>query len=133
MPRPVHTPEVPIRLELPSGDRYHLHPRQADLQGWLAPERAPRLRPGVTPVQVRVTGSGPAYTVTLAPDELDEILRRAEREIATLAEHTPAPPEPRDPTRGRGQRDPEARRLGPNVASPPDPGHRGTHRHRPSA
>jgi hypothetical protein len=130
MQRPVHTPEAPVRLELPNGDRYHLHPRLADLEGYLAPERAPHLEPGITPVKVHVTRAGAVYTVTLAPGELETLLQHARRETAELTELPLAPLQPHDPTRGRGQRDPEARRLGPNVESAPDPGHRGTHRQR---
>jgi len=128
--RPVHTPLSPMLLELPNGDRYRIHPRPADLEGYLEPDRVPRLQAGITPVQVRVTRAGAGYTVTLAPDELQILLRRAHREIEGLIETPSLAPSPRDPTEGRGQRDPEARRLGPNVSNPPDPGHRGTHRHR---
>lgn len=128
MPRPVHTPEQPVRLELPNGNRYHLHPRTADLEGYLAPNRTPHVEAGITLTRVQVTRAGAVYTVTLAPDELGTLLQRARRETADLTDRPPAPSEPKDPTRGRGQRDPEARRLGPNADSAPDPGHRGTHR-----
>lgn len=129
MPRPVHTPLAPVRLELPNGDRYHLHPRAADLEGWLDPARVPHLGPGISPVRVRVhtTDSG-TYVVSLAPGELDELLARARHDLAQLADLPAEPPEPEQPARGRGQLDPESRRLGPNVAEPPDPGHRGGHR-----
>lgn len=130
MPRPVHTPLTPVRIELPNGDRYHLHPRPADLEGFLAPEREPHLAPGITPVRILVHPiDHAAYAVSLAPDELEELLRRADREKAELAGQPPPRPLPEEePAPGRGQRDPEAHRLGPNVAEPPDPGHRGAHR-----
>jgi len=132
MPRPVHTPEEPVRLELPNGDRYHLRPRPGDLEGFLAPARVPHLEPGITPIEVQVTRTGATYTVRLAPDELETLLRHARREEEQLTEQPPVPPAPHDPTRGRGRHDPDTRRLGPNVAEPPDPAHRGTHRHKPS-
>lgn len=128
MPKRVHTPGEPVRLELPNGNRYHLHPRPADLEGYLAPDRTPHVGGGITPTKVQVTRAGAVYAVTLAPDELGTLLQRARREVTDLAERPPAPTEPKDPTRGRGQRDPEARRLGPNADSAPDPGHRRTHR-----
>ena len=131
MPRPVHPPEAALRLELPNGERYHIHPRPADLEGYLAPERVPHLGPGVAPVEVQVTREGAAYTVRLAPSELEILLQRAEAEVGRLTEHPPLPPEPHDPNRGRGQRDPAARRLGPNVGDAPDPGHKGVHRRKP--
>ena len=121
-PRPVHSPPPPpVVLELPNGDRYHLHPRPADLEGYLAPDHVPHLEPGIAPIRVRVTQAETGYTVALAPDEVQE---------ATLVQHPPVPARPPDPDRGRGQRDPDARRLGPNADHSPDPGHRGTRRRR---
>jgi hypothetical protein len=117
-------------IELPNGDRYHVHPGPADLEGYLAPEHVPHLEAGVIPIQVRVTRAGAGYSVNLAPDELDSLLRRARLEVLGQEEHPPEPARPRDPARGVGQRDPDAHRLGPNVAAAPDPGHRGTHRRR---
>jgi hypothetical protein len=125
-PRAVHLPPPPPVLELPSGDRYHLHPRPADLEGYLAPDRVPHLEPGIEPVRVRVTRGSSGYTVALAPDELTALLRDARRETEALKEHPPVPEPVQDPTRGRGQRDPAAHRLGPNVDHAPDPGHQGT-------
>src|SRR5688572_2453567 len=97
---------------LPNGDRYHIHPRPADLEGYLEPDRVPRLQTGMTPVQVRVTRADVGYTVALAPDELQVLLQHARREVEGLSETPSLPPSPHDPTEGRGQRDPEARRLG---------------------
>ena len=51
-PTAVHLPPPQPVLELPSGDRYHLHPRTADIEGYLAPDRVPRLQPGLEPVRV---------------------------------------------------------------------------------
>ncbi len=128
-PRPVHTPiEQPVVLELPTGDRYHLHPRPADLEGFLAPERVPHLQPGIAPIKVRVTHGPAGYVVSLAPDELEALLRRARLEGEALRERPPRPEAAHDPGRGQGQRDPDARRLGPNADSAPDPGHRGPKR-----
>jgi hypothetical protein len=126
-PRPVHLPPPPPVLELPNGDRYHLHPRRADIEGYLAPDRIPRVEPGIEPVRVTISRGESGYTVALAPDDLEELLRNARLETESLSEHPPGLPEAvREPTRGRGQRDPAAHRLGPNVAEAPDPGHRGT-------
>jgi hypothetical protein len=125
-PRPVHAPrEQPVVLELPSGDRYHLHPRPADLEGFLAPQHVPHLEPGIAPITVRVTHGPAGYTVSLAPDELEGLLRRARLEGEALHERPPRPEPAHDPGRGQGQRDPDARRLGPNADGAPDPGHRG--------
>ena len=67
-PKSVHTPaDQPVVLELPTGDRYHLHPRPADLEGYLAPERVPHLQPGIAPIKVQVTHGAAGYVVTLAP------------------------------------------------------------------
>ena len=129
-PRPVHMPPPPPILELPNGDRYHLHPRPADLEGYLAPEHVPHLEPGVEPVRVRVIRGESGHTIALAPDELEALLREARLETEQLTEHPPVPKAAPDPTRGRGLRDPEAHRLGPNVDHAPDPGHRGTSRSR---
>jgi len=117
-------------LQLPTGDRYHLHPRPADLEGYLAPDRVPHLKSGSAPILVRVTHGEAGYSVALAPDELKTLLRRARLEAEALEEHPPEPARPRDPSRGQGQRDPDARRLGPNADHPPDPGHRGPRRRR---
>ena len=125
-PRAVHVPPPPPVLELPSGDRYHLHPRPADLEGYLAPDHVPHLKPGVEPVRVRVARGSSGYTVALAPDELAALLRNARRESEALKEHPPVPEPETDPARGRGQRDPAAHRLGPNADHAPDPGHQGT-------
>ena len=125
-PTAVHLPPPPPVLELPSGDRYHLHPRTADIEGYLAPDRVPRLEPGIEPLRVKVTRGESGYAVSLAPDELQELLRHARLETEALKEHPPRPEPVPDPTQGRGQRDPAAHRLGPNVAEAPDPGHRGT-------
>jgi hypothetical protein len=127
-PRPVHTPAEPVVLELPNGDRYHLHPRPAEFEGYLAPERVPHLKAGIAPITVQVTHGEAGYTVTLAPDELETLLRRARLETETLRERPPRPAAAHDPMRGQGQRDPEAHRLGPNVDAPPDPRHRGAKR-----
>jgi len=124
-PRAVHLPPPPPVPQLPSGDRYHLHPRAADLEGYIAPARVPRLQPGIEPVRVNIVRGEAGYTIALAPDELEELLREARLETAALSEHPPLPEPLREPTRGRGQRDPAAHRLGPNVADAPDPGHRG--------
>jgi hypothetical protein len=60
-PTAVHLP--PPQPVLPSGDRYHLHPRTADIEGYLPPDRVPRLQPGLEPVRVGITrgesGAGP--------------------------------------------------------------------------
>jgi len=129
--RPVHAPAEPlVRLELPNGDRYHLHPRPADLEGYLSPEHVPHLRPGATAIKVRVERADAGYSITLAPDELQALLRRARLETEELVRHPPEPAPLHDPVRGRGQRDPEAHRLGPNADHAPDPGHRGTRRRR---
>jgi hypothetical protein len=125
-PRPVHMPPPPPVLELPNGDRYHLHPRTSDIEGYIAPDRIPRLEAGIEPVRVTIIRGESGYTVALAPDELEELLRNARLEREALSEHPPLPEPVREPTRGRGQRDPAAHRLGPNVAEAPDPGHRGT-------
>jgi hypothetical protein len=112
-------------LELPSGDRYHLHPRPADFEGFLAPERVPHLEPGMAPIKVQVTHGPAGYTVSLSPDELEGLLRRARLEVEALGERPPRPEAAHDPGRGQGQRDSQARRLGPNADTAPDPGHRG--------
>ena len=128
-PKPVHAPpEQPVVLELPNGDRYHLHPRPAEFEGYLAPERVPHLKPGIAPIRVQVTHGAAGYTVTLAPDELKTLLRRARLENEALRQRPPRPAAAHDPARGQGQRDPEAHRLGPNADAPPDPGHRGPKR-----
>ena len=125
-PRPVHTPfEQPVVLELPAGDRYQLHPRPAEFEGYLAPERVPHLKPGITPIKVRVTRGAAGYTVSLAPDELETLLRRARLETEALNQRPARPAAEHDPDRGQGRRDPDAHRLGPNTESSPDPGHRG--------
>jgi hypothetical protein len=130
-PRSVHTPaDQPVMLELPSGDRYHLHPRQADLEGYLAPDRVPHVKPGIAPIKVQVAHGEAGYLVSLAPDELETLLRRARLEVEALAERPPRPAASHDPARGQGQRDPQARRLGPNADRSPDPGHRGPTRRR---
>lgn len=78
-PRPVHTPvEESVVLELPNGDRYHLHPQPAEFEGYLAPQRVPHLTPGIAPIKVQVTHGAAGYWVTLAPDELETLLRRAQ-------------------------------------------------------
>jgi hypothetical protein len=86
VPRPVHTPLSPVLLELPNGDRYRIHPRPADLEGYLEPDRVPRLPAGSRTHRVRVTPAGAGYTVTLAPDELQALLQRAQREVEGLIE-----------------------------------------------
>jgi hypothetical protein len=124
--KPVDTPaDQPVILELPTGDRYHIHPRPAEFEGYLAPERVPHLRPGIAPIKVRVTHGPAGYVVTLAPDELEALLRRAQLEADVLAQRPPRPAAEPDPARGQGQRDAEAHRLGPNADRAPDPGHRG--------
>jgi hypothetical protein len=125
-PRPVHTPaDQLVVLELPTGDRYHLHPRPADVEGYLAPERVPHLKAGISPIKVQVARGATGYTVTLAPDELEALLRHAQLEVEALAERPPRPAAEHDPARGQGQRDARAHRLGPNADRSPDPGHRG--------
>jgi hypothetical protein len=125
-PRPVHTlADQPVVLELPTGDRYHLQPRPADLEGYLAPERVPHLQLGIAPIKVQVTHGAAGYVVTLAPDELKALLRRAQLEADALAQRPPRPATAHDPARGQGQRDAQAHRLGPNADHSPDPGHRG--------
>jgi hypothetical protein len=125
-PKPIHTPaDQPAVLELPTGERYHIHPRPADLEGYLAPERVPHLKPGIAPIKVQVTHGAAGYMVTLAPDELEALLRRAQLQAHAPAERPPRPAAAHDPTRGQGQRDPEAHRLGPNADGSPDSGHRG--------
>jgi hypothetical protein len=131
-PRPVHLPaKAKVTLELPSGDRYHLHPRPADLEGYLAPERVPHLTVGISPVKVQVEHGAATYLVSLAPDELEVLLRRARLETKALAERPPRPTPSPNPPRGRGRRDPRARRLGPNADHSPDPEHRGPERRKP--
>jgi hypothetical protein len=131
-PRPVHAPpEQPVVLELPNGDRYHLHPRPAEFEGYLAPERIPHLTPGVAPVKVRATHGEAGYWVSLGPDELETLLRRAQLETEVLGQRPPRPRAEPAPTRGRGQRDARARRRGPNVDRAPDPGHRGVKPRKP--
>lgn len=125
-PKPVHTPaDQPVMLELPTGDRYHLHPRPADLEGYFAPERIPHLKPGIAPIRVQVTHGEAGYVVSLAPDELEALLRHAQLEADALAQRPPRPAAEHDPARGQGQRDAQARRLGPNADRSPDSGHRG--------
>lgn len=124
--KPVDAPaDQPVILELPTGDRYHIHPRPAEFEGYLAPDRVPHLRPGIAPIKVRVTHGPAGYVVTLAPDELEALLRRARLETDVLAQRPPRPAAEPDPARGQGQRDAEAHRLGPNADRAPDPGHRG--------
>jgi hypothetical protein len=128
-PKAVHTPgDERVMLELPSGDRYRLRPRPADLEGHLAPDRVPHLKPGIAPIKVQVTQGEAGYLVSLAPDELGTLLRRARLEVEALAERPPRPAAAHAPAAGQGQRDPQARRLGPNAGQSPDPGHRGPRR-----
>lgn len=90
--KPVDAPaDQPVILELPTGDRYHIHPRPAEFEGYLAPERVPHLRPGIAPIKVRVTHGPAGYLVTLAPDELEALLRRAQLEADVLAQRPPRP------------------------------------------
>ncbi len=125
--RPDHTPaDQRVVLELPTGDRYHLRPRPAELEGYLAPERVPHLKPGIAPIKVQVTHGAAGYVVTLAPDELEALLRHAQLEADALAERPPRPAAENDPARGQGQRDARAHRLGPNADHSPDSGHRGS-------
>jgi hypothetical protein len=125
-PRPVHTPpEEPVVLELPSGDRYRLHPRPAEFEGYLAPQRVPHLTPGIAPIKVQVTHGAAGYWVMLAPDELETLLRRAQLETEALRQRPRRPAAAQDPARGQGQRDAQAHRLGPNANGAPDSGHRG--------
>jgi hypothetical protein len=125
----VHTPaDQVVMLELPSGDRYHLYPRQADVEGYLACDRVLHLKPGIAPIKVQVTHGKAGYLVSLAPEELETLLRRARLEVEALAGPPPRPAASHDPARGQGQRDSQARRLGPNADRAPDPGHRGPRR-----
>lgn len=120
--------EAPVHLELPEGERYELHPNARDLKGYLRPEHVPHLKPGIAAIKVRVTHGESGYQVSLAPDELELLLRRARLEAESQVEHAPQPKAMLDPSRGQGTRDPETHRLGPNVDHRPDPGHRGQHR-----
>jgi hypothetical protein len=130
-PKSPHVPTgQPTILELPGGDRYHLHPQAADIEGYLAPDRVPRLKAGAAAIEIQVTQGGGAYTVRLAPDELKALLRHARLESEALGGRPPGPEAPHDPSRGRGRHDPAARRWGPTVDHAPDAGHRGPTRRR---
>ena len=118
----------PVVLRVPGGAQYHLELGSEELAGWLEPGRRAPLEPGPA-LEVEMLHAGKRYTIPVGAGELAHLLSRATLEREHLSGH----PEPRpvpNPARGRGLRDPDAHRLGPNVDRAPDPGHRGQRQRR---
>ena len=118
----------PIVLRVPSGAQYHLNVSSDDLAGWMAPGRKAPQQPG-PPVEVEITRGGERYTIPVGAGELAHLLSQATLEADHATGH-PEPPPVANPLRGRGLRDPDAHRLGPNADRAQDPGHRGVKRRR---
>lgn len=119
----------PVLLRVPSGAQYHLELSSDQLAAWLAPGRKAPLEPGPA-LEVEVIHPGGRYVIPVGAGELAHLLSQAtlEREHATGRPEQPRPIP--NPSRGRGLRDPEAHRLGPNADRALDPGHRGHNRRR---
>ena len=129
MPHGPSRPLGPVLLRLPSGAQYHLDVNSDDLAVRLAPGRIAPEEPG-PPVELEVIHRGERYSIPVGAKELAGLLSQATLEADHAAGH-PAQPRPvPDPSRGRGLRDPEAHRLGPNTDRQQDPGHRGAGRRR---
>jgi len=121
----------PIVLRLPSGAQYRLDLSSDELARWLAPGRTAPLETG-PPLEVEVTHRGERHAIPVSAAELRRLLSRCTLEADHAAGHPERPWPVANPLRGRGLRDPDAHRLGPNVDRAPDPGHRGLkHRRTP--
>jgi hypothetical protein len=118
----------PIVLRVPSGAQYHLNVSRDDLAGWMAPGRKAPQQPG-PPVEVEINHQGERYTIPVGAGELAHLLSQATLEADHAAGHPEQPRPVANPSRGRGLRDPDAHRLGPNAGAQ-DPGHRGITRRR---
>ena len=118
--------ELPVILELPDASRYEMGRRSRKLDKYLDGDHVPRLKPGVAAVRVNVSRGARGYVVSLAPGELETLLRHANPVFEPQAKRPPRSPAESNPPRGEGLHDPAAHRLGPNVDHRPDPGHRGT-------
>jgi hypothetical protein len=119
----------PIVLRVPSGAQYHLDLSSDDLAGWLAPGRKPPLEPGLA-LEVEVIRGGRRYAIRVGAGELAHLLSQATLQREHTTGHPEQPRPVANPSRGRGLRDPDAHRLGPNVDRALDPGRRGHKRRR---
>jgi hypothetical protein len=122
-------PLEPILLRVPGGAQYHLDASRDDLADWRAPGRHAPPHSG-PPLEVEVVRGGERYAIPVGPGELAHLLSRATLAADHAAGLPDQPPPVANPARGRGLRDPEAHRLGPNVDRAPDPGHKGVKRRR---
>jgi hypothetical protein len=118
----------PVTLRLPGGERYGLKISSEELGEWLALDRPARSEAAGISVRVEVSHAGNRAVIAVPRSELTRWLSRARLQVEA---GKPVRPEAvRDPTRGRGTRDPAEHRLGPNADRPPDPTHHGPRRHR---
>lgn len=120
----------PVVVRVPSGAQYHLELSSDDLARWLAPGRKAPAEPGPA-LEVEVTRRGGRYTIPVGAGELAHLLSQATLEREHATGHAEQPRPVANPSRGRGLRDPDAHRLGPNVDRTRDPGRRG-HKRRPT-
>lgn len=122
-------PRGPVVLHLPGGAQYHLDVNTDDLAARLAPGRKAPAEPG-PPIELEVIHRTGRYSIAVGAKELAALLSQASLEADHVAGRPRQPrPEP-DPSRGRGMRDPDAHRLGPNADRAQDAGHRGQRRGR---
>jgi hypothetical protein len=129
MPHGPSHPLGPVLLRLPNGAQYHLDVNSDDLAARLAPGRIAPTEPG-PPVELEVIHRGGRHSIPVGPKELAGLLSHATLEADHASGHAAQPRPVPDPSRGRGLRDPDAHRLGPNASRPQDPGHRGAGRRR---
>ena len=126
--RPSH-PLGPVVLHLPSGAQYHLDVSSDDLAARLAPGRTAPDEPG-PPIELEVIHREGRYTIPVGARELAHLLSQATLEADHVAGRGKQPRPIPDPSRGRGLRDPDAHRLGPNAGRAQDAEHRGQRRGR---
>jgi hypothetical protein len=118
----------PIVLRVPGGTQYHLNVSRDDLAGWMAPDRKAPEQPG-PPLEVEISHRGERYVIPVGAGELAHLLSQATLEADHAGGHPEQPRPVPNPARGRGLRDPDAHRLGPNAGTQ-DPAHRGITRRR---
>lgn len=122
-------PLGPVVLHLPSGAQYHLDVDSDELAARLAPGRKAPDEPG-PPVELEIIHRGGRYTIPVGAKELADLLSQATLEADHVAGRGKQPKAIPDPSRGRGMRDPEAHRLGPNPGRAQNAEHRGQRRGR---